>query len=223
MSKRTPRESRMRDFSFPPEMAMAAPVPMMAPQAPLISVQILGSKNATVAKATLHKPTADWTGQEYSFEAADSAKREQGDKYDPLTGELLAVSRALSRLARQVAHQANERIQEGVMAHHQELLDKMHKPSKGQVKHRTLAEWQEIQRRSQQAADETLAKNLGLGREEWREHRSSAERVTEWGGDRKSTEVIRLGDGQTLIIGNDTVEIEDDASGEVIAHFHRAK
>ena len=85
----------------------------VAPQpnpAPSVTVSVLGSKNSTVARAVVTKLTKDWTGQEYGFEAAESSKREKGDVFDPVTGELLALSRAFQRLSRDLASEANKRV-----------------------------------------------------------------------------------------------------------------
>lgn len=191
--------SRHRSKNRIPEAAYAPyPVPMAPavpfPANPNVSVQTLGSKNATVAKVLVSKPTPDWQGQVYSYEASESAKREQGDRYDPETGELIAMGRAFQRLGRQMIRDGNRRVQELIAE--QELAQV--RKSKPQSYHRTREEWEQIQRERSQAGAEQIARNLGLKNfitaEEVRAQRAAVpfdfksdlaalrSKVTEWAG-----------------------------------------
>jgi hypothetical protein len=64
------------------------------------SSTVLQDRNATVAKVTLVQ-RSDYSGPaDFEFVATGSSKREQGDKFNARTGELLALSRAYLRLSR---------------------------------------------------------------------------------------------------------------------------
>jgi hypothetical protein len=128
---------------------LAYPAPPPFDASPAVSVQVLGAKNATVAKVTVTKPTRDWSGQEYRFEVRESSKREQGDVSDAETGELLALARAFQRLSRQLFSEANKRVKAGVAAQdaaREEAYRKAREP-KQPVKRRTREEWEAIQQR----------------------------------------------------------------------------
>ncbi len=114
------------------------------PAVPSVSVSVLGSKNATVAKVRLAKPTADWMVQEYQFEVAESSKREQGDVFDPVTGELLALGRAFQRLSRQLFSEAGKRVRESVAEQERLEAERERKAeaAKKPVKRRTKEEWE---------------------------------------------------------------------------------
>jgi hypothetical protein len=107
---RRPQPQQEFGYAVPLAPQIAYPAPPFPAPAPSVTLSVLGSKNATVARAQLTKPTKDWLGQEYQFEAAESAKREQGDVFDPKIGEMLAVARALQRLSRQLFSEANKQV-----------------------------------------------------------------------------------------------------------------
>lgn len=112
---------RRRAVPYPPSVYPQAPAPIPVaypyPQQldtsaipPVVSVQSLSAKNATVAKVAVTKNPYEVAGPTYKFEAADSAKREQGDRYDPVAGELLSLGRAFQDLGQQMVSAGNERV-----------------------------------------------------------------------------------------------------------------
>ncbi len=121
-------------------------VPATSPSPP-VHIQLLGSNTATVVHAQLIRPRDDWSGEKYRFEAAESAKREQGDVYDPETGEKLALARALQRLSRDLFSDVAKRVRESVAE--QERLtaeaEKRREAAKTPVKRRTREEWEAMQ------------------------------------------------------------------------------
>lgn len=92
--------------AYPIPMA-PQPVQMVRPPARVdpyhsSSAQLLQDRNATVAKVSLVQSSSYDFGcdPDFSFTATGSSKREQGDKFNARTGELLALSRAYLRLSR---------------------------------------------------------------------------------------------------------------------------
>jgi hypothetical protein len=126
-------------------MAPQVPIPQYPPAAPQVIVQALQAKNASVAKVTVVKN--DWNKlgwePEYKFEVSESAKREQGDVYDPLTGELMSQGRAFQRLGREMVNEANKRVKADVQAR-AEAEARKNQP-KRPVHRRTREEWEAIQ------------------------------------------------------------------------------
>lgn len=122
-------------------------VPLTVPTAHLapvfVSVQALQDKNASVAWVSISRNGWDLP-PDYAFEASGSAKREQGDRYDPVTGELLALARAFKRLARELESEGNKRVR--AMAE-QAATDRarVNKPKQPVVR-RTREEWLRMQR-----------------------------------------------------------------------------
>jgi hypothetical protein len=147
-----------------------APVPFAYPMAPppadgtvVAGVQTLSAKNATVAKVSVRKIT-DWNkGSDYEFAAADSSKREQGDRYDERAGELMALGRAYIRLGRDLLSAGSKRTQEVLAAQAAELeaLEEKRNAPRRPVHRRTREEWEHIQR------SHALAATLGLAREQY--------------------------------------------------------
>jgi hypothetical protein len=130
-------------YAVPP--VPMAPAPQYPPAAPQVIVQALQAKNASVAKVTVQK--IDWNKgwePEYKFEVSESAKREQGDVYDPLTGELMSQGRAFQRLGREMITEANKRVKADVQAR-AEAEERKNQP-KRPVHRRTREEWEAIQR-----------------------------------------------------------------------------
>jgi uncharacterized protein DUF1876 len=86
-----------------------------------VSISVLSSHGATVAKVTY--ASVYNTGVPVS--AAGNAKREPGDDYDQETGRLLATSRALEILAGKLRRQANGRVRnaETVKQHRRRARD----------------------------------------------------------------------------------------------------
>jgi hypothetical protein len=74
------------------------------------TARYLQSKNATVVEVSFGRYSYGASGYDYYFAAADSSKREQGDVFDPVTGELIAAARALTRIARQMESTARKRV-----------------------------------------------------------------------------------------------------------------
>jgi hypothetical protein len=74
------------------------------------SLQVLADNDATVASVTF----SCWPGwpkrRPVTFQATGSSKRERGDSYDEEVGELLAASRALSKLAARMERRARSRM-----------------------------------------------------------------------------------------------------------------
>jgi hypothetical protein len=77
------------------------------------SARILQDRNATVAKVSVDQTSSfDFgTPPDFSFIATGSSKREQGDRFNPRTGELLALSRAYLNLSRQLYAAGKELIE----------------------------------------------------------------------------------------------------------------
>jgi hypothetical protein len=147
----------------PHEQALA-----VVPEPPIthVNTQVLHDKNASVVNVQLAKRTHNhFDPPEYEYKASGSAKRERGDVHDETTGELLALSRAFLDLSRQLEGEARKRVRtaaEAEDARKRRTLKKVLRAAEPQ-RHRTLEEWQEIQRDRQQAAHALLAQSLGLG------------------------------------------------------------
>lgn len=157
-----------RKRPIPPQAYYYAPPQPVYPAAPppadgtvVAGVQTLSAKNATVARVSVRKIT-DWNkGPDYEFAAADSSKREQGDRYDERAGELLALGRAYARLGRELVSAGNKRTQEVLRAQAAELaaVEEKRNAPKQPVHRRTREEWVEMQR---SAARTVLAGEDGL-------------------------------------------------------------
>ena len=70
----------------------------------MLRVSVLPDHGATAARVTYFADSTE------VISATGSAKREPGDVYDPETGQLLAMSRALDRLAGKLRRRANGRV-----------------------------------------------------------------------------------------------------------------
>jgi hypothetical protein len=123
-----------------------------------VTISVLGSKNSTVARAVVTKPTKDWSGQEYVFEAAESSKREQGDVFDPVTGELLALARVFQRLSRQLFSEGSKRVKVSTEAQEAALIEAGRKKHAAvtPVKRRTREEWEAMQAVQRELESRTL-------------------------------------------------------------------
>lgn len=114
-SNRRRRRSRVQYPAQPyPHQAFVAPAPIVPDHAPAanVSVQVLQDKNASVAKVTLRRDNS-WDygdGRAYDYTVTGSAKREQGDRYDPVTGEKLALARTFQELADKLRRDANQAV-----------------------------------------------------------------------------------------------------------------
>lgn len=77
------------------------------------SAQILQDRNATVAKVSLSQhSTYDFGADpDFQFTATGSSKREQGDRFNARTGELISLSRAYLKLSRQLMSAARELVE----------------------------------------------------------------------------------------------------------------
>jgi hypothetical protein len=169
------RPKRRRKRPLPPQgqyVLAQPPYPFPVPQAPQVpasppvaSVFTLSAKNATVARVQVSK-TSDWSkGPDYQFTAADSAKREQGDRYDPETGELIAIGRAFLDIGEQMVREGNKRVTDLVeeQAQERERAAQRRENKVKPVRRRTREEWEEIQRRREQhERNAQMARNLGL-------------------------------------------------------------
>jgi hypothetical protein len=199
----------VQNYYAPPQV----PVPFAA--FPTAAVQTLSAKNATVAKVVVSKTTDYTRGPDYQFEAGDSAKREQGDVYDPQTGELLAMGRAFQKLGRAMTSEGNKRVQASVAE--QAALRARREQPKQPVHRRTREEWEALQRISQQAKNELLARNLGMEAGAEAGNVSSVAYAPRPDG----TERVELAKGRYLVIEDKHV-ILHRSSGEVIMRIDRA-
>jgi len=106
-------------YSYPlPQQPAYYPAPA-PPDVHSVSISVLSSHGATVAKAVYASVYS--TGIPVS--ASGAAKREPGDDYDRETGKLLATSRALEILAGKLRRKANSRIRnaEAIRRHRAEV------------------------------------------------------------------------------------------------------
>lgn len=238
-----PRRRRRRPIAPPytppqpfPFAYPAVPQPPAFKEPPRASVQVLRDKNATVANVTVSQMTDYTRGPDYTFETSGSTKREQGDRYDPQTGDLMAIGRALRNAGNEMITEANRRVQEIVEDQAEERrralqrrLAKAEPP-----KRRTREEWERIQRIRKNAA---LAQGLGLNIEQ-NEDRSDSmgggvgfhhSSVAEWGGsaggaapvtNRPEGARIELTNGRHITIEDDVVVLRSE-TGAFIMGFQR--
>lgn len=153
MGKHSRRGARARAQFHPGQALVPAYPPYPQPPMPYapkaqVNVEVLGAKNATVAKLTLSRH-ADWTASSevYRFEAAEASKREQGDVSDAEIGELLALGRAFQRLSRDLFREGHKRVRKASEARAAAEVAARAKrlgPPKV-VQHRPLEEWEKIQ------------------------------------------------------------------------------
>jgi hypothetical protein len=142
---------------------------------PRASVSVLRDKNATVANVSVSQMTDYNKGHDYLFEASGSTKREQGDRYDPQTGDLMAIGRALRNAGNDMITEANKRVSQIVadQAEERRRAAERRENKTKPVQRRTREEWERVQRirRNQQ-----LARNLGMTVEsnEWGSYSSVA-------------------------------------------------
>jgi uncharacterized protein (DUF3084 family) len=131
---------------------------------PMLSASALQDKNASVAKVSVTKITDYSKGADYAFEATGSAKREQGDVYDPLTGEMLAMSRALQSAARQLQSEANKRVAKAMedKAAAEKAAAEAKERAKTPPKKRTKAEWEAMVKRGVQEHRRKLKASVKL-------------------------------------------------------------
>ena len=83
----------------PPTIGYAPPAPYQG-----ASAAIMQDRNATVAKVSVNQNSSYNFGSapDFAFTATGSSKREQGDRFNARTGELLALSRAYLNLSRKL-------------------------------------------------------------------------------------------------------------------------
>lgn len=229
--RRTPRfedSASYRNMTAPAPVNLVAPVPYY-PAGPSVHIQTLGSKNSTVGKVSVTAVTGWNSAPDYQFEVAESAKREQGDKYDPVTGELIALGRAFQKLGRRMVSEGSKRVQ----ALADERAHEQVKRSRPQTYHRTREEWEAIQAQRRQEGAEQIAANLGFKREEfvtveeWHEQRQAdvqqaQGKVEEWGGfatvvPKASTHKhprIELADGRVITVEGNQVVMYGPGEGD---------
>lgn len=77
------------------------------------SARLLQDRNATVAEVTVSQHSSYDFGvdPDFQFKATGSSKREQGDRFNPRTGELISLSRAYLKLSRQLMSAARELVE----------------------------------------------------------------------------------------------------------------
>jgi len=221
-------------YTAPYAVPLAYPQPPAFKEPPRASVSVLRDKNATVANVTVSQMTDYSRGPDYTFEASGSTKREQGDRYDPQTGDLMAIGRALRSAGNAMISEANHRVQEIIADQAQERRRAAERrENKGKpVNRRTREEWEALQRRSQAAQNAVLAKALGLDVEQDFSVVSSVAKVSkaeEWGGAafRRESEVparqpvvYNVKDGRTLEVEDDRIVIRD-SNGYVVTMIDR--
>lgn len=159
------KHSRRRQYDPAiPEQNFIAPLPpafaVPYDPGPAVQIQVLGSKNATVAKVKLSKTR--WGGGppevQYEFEVAEAAKREQGDVSDPRTGEVLALARAFQRLSRELFTEGNRRVKASSEAQAQAdraailRREAVRRP----VRRRTKEEWDAMQQQKAREKGQTF-------------------------------------------------------------------
>ena len=104
-------------YAPPPAYAYAPPAlvaPDPYPPQPVdpyqsASARILQDRNATVAKVGIVQSSG--FPPDFSFTATGSSKREQGDRFNARTGELMSLSRAYLKLSRQLMSAARELVE----------------------------------------------------------------------------------------------------------------
>lgn len=129
---------------------------------PFVYIQTLQSKNASVANVSVSKPPLTWDQPPaWQFKSDGSAKREQGDRFDKETGEMLSVGRALVDAGEQMVREAARRVQASVeqQAAEREKAAERREHKARPVRHRTLKEWEALQARR----EEVLAKFEAVG------------------------------------------------------------
>lgn len=150
-----------------PTPVFQPPVPVPYPDKPsaMVSIQVLQDKNASVAKVRLQRDNSwNYGDTAYTYEVTGSAKREQGDRYEPLTGEKLALARTFQELADALRRDASAEVNR-IVAEDAEMRRRAaeRKARKGQPqKHKPREQWEAEQRERQQAANAKLARTLGL-------------------------------------------------------------
>lgn len=87
-------------YAPPPAYVQAQPVEEKMDPWHFAAAQLLQDRNATVAKVTLVQRSTYNGPVDFEFAVTGSSKREQGDKFNARTGELLALSRAYLKLSR---------------------------------------------------------------------------------------------------------------------------
>jgi hypothetical protein len=124
------RKHKNKDAYNGEAAVMAAPYPSPAQDVHNVTVTVLSSHGATVAKTAY----ASVYNTGIPVSATGSAKREPGDDYDRETGRLLATSRALEILAGKLRRKANSRIRnaEAIKVHRAQV--RMKRTGSGQVK-----------------------------------------------------------------------------------------
>lgn len=104
-------------YPFAPQVGFPQPIPQPPVYAPPVLVatppqkldpwhysdaRLLQDRNATVAKVQVVQRSSYDGAADFEFTATGSSKRERGDKFNPRTGELLALSRAYLKLSREL-------------------------------------------------------------------------------------------------------------------------
>jgi uncharacterized protein DUF1876 len=153
-NKHHPRSRVIANYTCPP------PPPGSA--APYAAVQVLHDKNASVAHVSLSRSRGRET-PDYYLKGTGASKRERGDVHDEVTGEMLALSRALTDLARQLQSEAARRVKASTEAQYAAQLRALEKreAAKRPVKRRTKEEWEAMQREQAGYPPGTFHVNLG--------------------------------------------------------------
>ena len=93
---------------------VTAPAPR---QGPSVFVEVLSDKNATAATARVVRHTGKFYDPvDYECEASGSSKREQGDRHEPMVGEMIAVARALRALSDRMLQGAMREVRANAIA-----------------------------------------------------------------------------------------------------------
>jgi hypothetical protein len=200
--RRNLRPGQPQVFQAPPPQA-SYPYPP-ANFGPSVSAQVLQDKNASVAKVTITKVTNLAKGPDYQIEVTGSAKREHGDRHDPVTGEMLALARALQSAARQLNSAAGARVTQAMEEQRAAEAAKAAAKEKAKTppRKRTREEWEAILEKRSQEGAEQIARNLGLSRDQYLT-REELRRLQEG-----AARVVPLSDGRLLLVEDHYATLE---------------
>lgn len=180
MSRDKKRKNNGKDTPHehtPAYLTPAPPAPVFgfydaSAHVPSVYASALHDRNASVVSLRLVRATPNFGPLLYEYKASGSSKREKGDVHDEMTGELIALARALEDLSRQLLSDAGKRVKASAAAGQKQRERIEEKRAKALLppRHRTLGEWQALQERAaaaqsaltQRERNAKLAENLGF-------------------------------------------------------------
>ena len=154
-------EPRYVTAPYPPQAPQYPPQAPAPRQSPSVFVEVLSDKNATVAMATAR--VVRHTGKfydpvDYEYGASGSSKREQGDRHEPMVGEMIAVARALRALSDRMLQGAMREVRANAIAGSTEQAQQRERARRreraGSAPHRTREEWEALKERAANAQQE---------------------------------------------------------------------